>query len=265
MLLISGGGFGWITYHDYHKHKIARTEYAQIMNDNVSPSDTRIAKAITQMNQDTPLYPKRNINWYALKKDNADYIGWLYFPFFGNSDKNSFEIDYPIVYETYSNQYLHTTFEGKHNNAGSIFMDMKSNPSFFGYSDIIYGHHMRDDSMFGHLEDIHKMNDLKHLKENPQYLYIYTKTACHKYILVAYEQVKNSKNIAYGVASDNATYDKLKKNIRSLSTYMLSGDFTWKGRPEILNLSTCDGPAGTDKRFLLHFVKIMAYEYDEQD
>lgn len=265
LTLAAAGILGWMTYQDYHTHKAARTEYINVINENVSPTETAnvIAKAITQMDADMPLYPERDIDWYELKETNKDYIGWLYFPFFGVTEADSFTLDYPIVYEHYANQYLRTTFEGTSNTAGCIFMDVKSNPSFFGYNDIIYGHHMRDKSMFGALEKVHQMDNLEYLKENPQYLYVYTKTACHKYVLVAYEQVENSNNIAYGVASENSTYDQLKENIRGLDTYMPSNDFTWKGRPEILNLSTCDGPSGTSKRFILHFVKIMAYEYEK--
>lgn len=257
----TAGVLGYFYYTDYATHKEARDEYDQLTTEYTKPASIWSVESAPDMNLN--LYPERDVDWYGLKAVNPDYIGWMYFSFTGNDEEHSFTLDYPIVYETYKNQYLRTTFEGQSNSAGCIFMDMYSNPSFYGYNDIIYGHHMRDDSMFGALELVHEMDDLDYIKAHPQYLYVYTKTACHKYILVAYEQVNNSNNIAYGVAHENETYDQLKDNIKSLDTYMPSDEFTWVGRPELLNLSTCDGPSGTSKRFILHFVKIMAYSYDE--
>lgn len=264
LILIIGltvaGVYGFYYGKDYLSHKQARDEYEQIKNEYTTVTDITTTKVAPD--ETVALFPEKDIDWYGLKTINKDYIGWLYFSFEGNSEEYSFTLDYPIVYETYKNQYLRTTFEGNSNSAGTIFMDMSSNPSFYGYNDIIYGHHMRDDSMFGALELIHEMDDLDYIKEHPQYLYIYTKTACHKYMLVAYEQTTSAAK-SYGVAHENETYDQLKDNIKSMETYIKSDIYTWRGRPEILNLSTCDGPSGTNQRFALHFVKINAYTYDQ--
>ena len=256
----AAGYFGYIALSDELSHKKARQEYQTITAEYTKP--VNIVEKEIAPEETAPLYPERDIDYDALKDTNKDYIGWLYFPFIGNDEEHSFTIDYPIVYENYKNQYLRTTFEGESNSAGAIFMDMMSNPSFFGYNDIIYGHHMRDNSMFGTLELVHEMDDLNYLKENPQFLYVYTKTACHVYTLVGYEQVKNSNTIAYAVAYDSKAYDEIKEHVKSLNTYMASHLFTWKGRPEILNLSTCDGSTGTSERFILHFIKIRAYAYE---
>lgn len=255
----AAGFFGYKTLYDEISHKQARDEYQNITVEYTKP--VSLIKTEIAPEETAPLYPERDIDWNALKGINKDYIGWLYFPFTGNDEEHSFTIDYPMVYENYKNQYLRTTFEGEYNPAGAIFMDIMSNPSFYGYNDIIYGHHMRDNSMFGALELVHQMDDLDYLKENPQFLYVYTDTACHVYTLIGYEQVKSSDNIAYAVAYDNKAYDQIKDHIKSLDTYMESDLFTWKGRPEILNLSTCDGGVGTNKRFILHFAKIRAYPY----
>ena len=264
LLIISAGFtayFGYITYTDMSARQKANADY-QTLKVNYAPLVEK--QSITNIPGDMPdFYPIRNINHAELKQQNNDYIGWLYFAFIGNDKDHTFNIDYPIVYEQKKNQYLKTGFDKEYNIDGSVFMDKLSNPSFFGYSDILYGHHMRDDSMFGKLELIHEMNDIDYLKENPQFLYVYTKTACHKYALVGYEQLTTSNSFGYNVAYDNKAYDLIKEHIMSLDTYIESENFTWKGRPEILNLSTCDGDrAGTNDRFLLHFVKVMAYVYD---
>lgn len=266
LLLICSIGFavyfGYLTIKDISEHNKAKEEYQTITLDFTKPIET--VKTTDLPEETVPLYPVRDIDYASLKSQNKDYIGWLYFPFIGNDEEHSFTVDYPVVYENYRNQYLRTTFDGKHNTGGCIFMDNKSNPSFYGYNDIIYGHHMRDNSMFGNLEIIHQMDDLDYLKDNPQFLYIYTKTACHVYVMVGYEQT-DSGNFSYNAAYDNKAYDQIKDYIKSLDTYMNYDCFTWAGRPEILNLSTCDSAvSGGKQRFIVHFVKVMAYEYDEE-
>lgn len=255
------GYFGYFTLTDITARKKANDAY-QTLTVNYAPPVQKIQE--TNLPGELPVfYPDRNIDYTSLKQQNKDYIGWLYFPFIGKDENYSFTIDYPIVYEQQTNQYLKTGFDQTYSINGSVFMDKLSNPSFFGYHDILYGHHMRDGSMFGKLELIHDMNDLDYLKSQPQFLYIYTKTACHKYIMIGYEQLKTSNSFGYNAAYDNKAYDLIKKHVMSLDTYIESDDFTWTGRPEILSLSTCDGDrAGTSERFLLHFVKVMAYEYN---
>lgn len=75
-----------------------------------------------------------------LARINPDIVGWIRIP-----DTN---INYPIV-QGYDNEtYLHKDFEGKPSAAGSIFLDFESQSNLRGYNNILYGHHMKDGSMF---------------------------------------------------------------------------------------------------------------------
>lgn len=48
--------------------------------------------------------------------------------------------------------YLHYTFDGKENIAGSIFLDYRNRADFTDRKAILYGHNMQDGSMFSRLE-----------------------------------------------------------------------------------------------------------------
>lgn len=253
--------FGIMAYRDLYARQKAKDDYRELAVRYAPPVQELQTTVLPE--ETVSFYPVRDIDHAALKQQNNDYIGWLYFPFIGKEKDHTFTIDYPVVYERKANQYLRADFQNEYSTGGSVFMDRSSNPSFFGYSDILYGHHMRDGSMFGQLEQIHEMDDLSYLKENPQFLYVYTKSACHKYVLAGYEQTNTSNSFGYSVAYDNKAYDLIRDHIMSLDTYLDSGQFTWTGRPEILNLSTCDGDrAGGSSRFLVHFVKVAAYAYE---
>lgn len=103
------------------------------------------------------------IDFDALRAINPDTVGWIKIP-----DTN---VDYPIVWKEGDNDtYLHTDFEGNSSQAGAIYLDMDSAPDFGGRNNIIYGHHMKNGSMF---KDVVKYKD-KEFFEAHQYFEIYT-------------------------------------------------------------------------------------------
>lgn len=82
----------------------------------------------------------------ALLEKNEDVVGWL--------SIEGTTIDYPVVQAEDNDYYLTRDMNKKENAAGSIFMDFRSNmESIHSNSNIIvYGHRMKDGSMFGALK-----------------------------------------------------------------------------------------------------------------
>lgn len=103
------------------------------------------------------------IDFEALRKENPDTVAWITVP--------DTRIDYPIVYDGEDNEtYLHKDFNGNDSVYGTIYLDAESEPDFSGWNNPIYGHHMRDGSMF---KDVTKFKDPEFFKEH-QYFEIYT-------------------------------------------------------------------------------------------
>jgi len=96
-----------------------------------------------------------------LSDKNPDYIGWIWV--------ESTTIDYPIVQTTNNYKYLDTTFLGEKNRSGAIFMDSRSLDGFDGFT-ILYGHNMRDGSMFAGLDRFIGLD----LRDNHYEIIIYT-------------------------------------------------------------------------------------------
>ena len=84
------------------------------------------------------------VDFDSLKAINPDVIGWIQIE--GTS------ISYPIMKGTDNEYYLKHTFEGNYNAAGSIFIDYTNNSNFEDCNTIIYGHNMKNGSMFAALE-----------------------------------------------------------------------------------------------------------------
>ena len=83
---------------------------------------------------------EKSINWKKLKRMNKDIVAWIKVP--------GTKVSYPIVQGKDNSTYLHRTFYKKYNPSGCIFLDYKCKKDFMSDNNVIYGHHMRDGSMF---------------------------------------------------------------------------------------------------------------------
>lgn len=89
--------------------------------------------------KDKPVPP--SVDWESLKSINPDIIGWI--------SIEGTEISYPVVQGTDNDYYLKHTFEGTQNAAGSIFIDYMNSKSLEDCNTVVYGHNMKNGSMFG--------------------------------------------------------------------------------------------------------------------
>ena len=83
------------------------------------------------------------VDFRKLRKKYPDVKAWLY-------SKGTI-INYPVAQGKDNDWYLHHTLDGKWNGAGTLFIDINNEKPFEEFLTIIYGHHMRDGSMFGSL------------------------------------------------------------------------------------------------------------------
>ena len=75
-----------------------------------------------------------------LLQTNGDTVGWI-------KIQNT-HVNYPVVKYTDNDFYLHNDFEKKSSSAGCIFMDYRNYIHPLDKNIILYGHHMKDESMF---------------------------------------------------------------------------------------------------------------------
>lgn len=83
------------------------------------------------------------IDFKSLQEENPDTVGWIEIP--------GTVINYPIVKSVDNDYYLNRDFYGNDSKSGSIFMDYRNGGDFTNRHSILYGHHMRDGSMFAGL------------------------------------------------------------------------------------------------------------------
>ncbi|MBQ2750033.1 MAG: class B sortase [Clostridia bacterium] len=84
-----------------------------------------------------------SVDFDALQEINPDVVGWIYSP--------GTPINYPIVQGKDNDEYLRHTIRREYNIAGSIFMDYRNEPDFSTVFNVIYGHNLYTQEMFGSL------------------------------------------------------------------------------------------------------------------
>ncbi len=194
-----------------------------------------------------PKYPPLELNLEALKQMNDDFRGWLYYPALG--------VDYPVVQAEDNEYYLRRSFEGEYLRAGCLFMDSGASEDFSDRNAFIFGHNMRDGSMFGRFKEL--IEDTTICDREP-YFYIYTEDVVYTYEIFSYYQVKEDSE-RYMTFTTDATYDHYVKWALENSLYKKEIDLS--ERNNIMTLSTCYGTSGSSKRLLIHGVLIREEAY----
>ena len=172
-----------------------------------------------------------------MKEINRDIVGWLEIP--------GTNISYPIMQGDDNAYYLNHTFKGNVNSAGSIFMEVLNAADFTDYHTLIYGHNMKNGSMFGTLS---YYKSPTYLVAHP-YLYVDTEYGQQKYqIFSCYETSATSDSYTIGFAPDEI-YQEYLNTIKGRSEYDTGVDVSTEDK--ILSLSTCT-KSGENMRYLVH-------------
>ena len=107
----------------------------------------RIASEAVQASHTEQAHPV-NQSIISLKARNEDAVGWV-----SIHDTN---VDYPFVQTEDNRYYLHRDFDKKEAAAGTLFLDFRNHPRLLHFNNYIYGHSMKNGSMFGSLRQFEK-------------------------------------------------------------------------------------------------------------
>lgn len=180
-----------------------------------------------------------------LKERNADTVGWI--------KLNGTAIDYPVLHNTKSNAYyLHRNIDKEYSSSGIPFLDYQCKADMTDDNTIIYGHNMRNGTMF---HDLLKYSD-KSFYSSHKAIYYDTATESGVYEIFAVLRTKvGSKNefkyYNFINAETPAEYDEFVAKCIKLSLYKT--DIIPKYGDKLLTLSTCS--YNTDNERFVVFAK----------
>ena len=177
----------WKLYGYYRSYKKAKDTYSKIAKENVKISKN-----------------ERTIDFKKLKSQNQDIAGWIYI--------RGTTIDYPIVQGKDNEEYLHQDFNKKKSSSGTIFLDNNCKKDFTSDNNIIYGHHMKNGTMFAQLL---KFREKSFLKKHNEIMIFTPDRTIHLKVISAYAQKAQNK-IPVTFANDKQKKAYIKK-IESMS------------------------------------------------
>lgn len=244
--LICGG----IGAYKYFQEKNAGTEYDEIRKQVVQQTEEETPEEEPAVQQEieepTETTVEIPIDFTALKKQNPDVYAWIQVP--GTA------VDYPILQSPTDNAYYLThTIDEEEKTEGAIFTENYNTKTFEDPNTVIYGHDMKNGSMF---QSLHNYMDRSFFDENREVLIYLPDQIRHYKIFAAY--LYDSRHILQSFDFGNKEiYQKYLENIFSMRDMNAFIDTSMEVTSEdkIITLSTCYAGIST-QRYLVQAVLV---------
>lgn len=182
------------------------------------------------------------IDFEALQKENPDIYAWITIP--------DTEISYPVVQnrnttDLYDEYYLNHLVDGVSGFAGAIFTQRINDTDFSDGNTVIYGHNLKNGTMFTHLHDY----ESQEFMDSHRTIYIYTPDHIYTYeVFAAVPFADDHLMIAYDYSSKEGTQSFVDAVMDSDGVY--AQDAAISGEDQLLTLSTCMNQA-PNQRYLV--------------
>lgn len=184
------------------------------------------------------------IDFEKLKSQNPDVYAWIRI--------DGTNIDYPVLQSGTDNEYyLNHTIDGTEGYPGSIYTENWNSKNFTDYNTVIYGHEMRDGTMF---HDLLSYADMEYMTAHPE-IVIYTPEKKFTYQIFAYVEFDDRHilhSFDFAFRKGRQEFLDALQNARSLNNQFRE-DVEVTADDRLVTLSTCK-PGDDDKRILVEAV-----------
>ena len=208
-------------------------EEVSIFEEEVAPEETEEMEDIS------------DFDLISVQDQYPETVGWIYF--------EDGHISYPIMQSSDNEKYKTCGYTGEEAWTGAIFLDCRSSSDFSDSNSIIYGHNMKDGTMFGTLRDYRE--DPGYYNDH-QYFQVITRERTYRYRIFAYMDVPDTYVLYDYVGDASLEFVKDAEPVR-IKSYMDS-EIPVNETKKVVTLSTC-----TDKD-QLRFV-VLGVMTDEGD
>lgn len=214
-------GFAGMKFWEY---KQGNDEYNDILDDFTNEQSLDSQKGFDPLSF--------NIDWTGLRRQNSDVIGWIRLESGAN---------YPVLYSEQYNYYLHRGLKKEYNINGSIFVNPNNKNDWSDINTVVYGHNMKNGSMFG---TNRKYRSSSYLKEHP-FFYIYRPDGCYFYRIFNVMEAIDGSSSYQTVFSDRDDYQNYLDLVKKRALFDSGVDANSDRR--MVSLSTCTGTGSTTR------------------
>ncbi len=164
------------------------------------------------------------VDFERLQLNNKDVKAWLYCA--------GTLINYPVAQAEDNDYYLHRLLNGTNNRAGTIFMECTNHEDFSDWNTLIYGHNMKNNTMFGTLTDY---RDQEYYDEHPVW-YLLTPDGDYKIELIS-GFVTDTSSVIYSIPQTEEAKNELVDAIMRKSNFKTNAEISSKDK--LITFSTC--------------------------
>lgn len=192
-----------------------------------------------------------------LQETNQDIYAWITVP--------GTLVDYPVLQSEKENYYLNRNLDGSEGYPGCIFTNDCNTKDFSDYNTVLYGHNMKNDSMFGSLHDFESE---EFFEENRQII-VYTRGKRFTYEIYAAVKFSDAYIPAYySVKTVEGTEDfleELHEMAEGSSVSHIKEDMEVTAEDKYITLSTCVGGEKTRRYIIVGCLVEEAYVLGEEE
>lgn len=210
----------------HQTYKKSSEEYAGIANEAVRIKNIQNPTEEKAEPEEVP--PLLSIDFEALQAINGEVYAWIDFP--------GQERSYPVAQAEDNEYYLNHTFKRYSNLGGSIFADARNSSILTDDNTVIYGHNMRNLSMFGFLR---KYQEEAHYKAYP-YFDIYIPDSTYRCRILSCCKVAADWSNFPTQFEDNKERTAFVKKLQASCAYETTELDSETERPLVM-LTTCTG------------------------
>lgn len=232
---------------NYHKkQKEAEKEYVELKKEVVK--DQEEPEKEKEEEEEVPKWRvSRTVDFKTLHEKNEDIYSWIEIP--------GTKVDYPVLQHSEDNgYYLDHTMEHTEGLPGSIYSEKLHAKDYSSKHTVLYGHNMRNDSMFGSLHDY---EDPEFFKQYP-YIYIYLPEKTLVYQIFAAVNFSNAYLPGYYNYEDQEEFAAFIEELKAAKGNV-SEEVSLTSESRLLTLSTCIANQ-PEQRFLVNALLIDEYE-----
>lgn len=207
-----------------------------------APESVMIEAEVTEQGETEPQTCEAVYDFDALQEENADIYAWITVP--------ETQVDYPVLQSETDNYYLERNLDDSPGYPGCLYTNKCNQKDFSDYNTVIYGHNMKNGSMFGCL---HSYEDAEFFDENRKII-VYTKEGCLTYEICAAVKFTDVYIPAYydGTTSlgRDAFLAAVKEESAKSDVSHIAEDIEIQPEDKIITLSTCVN-GEREKRWLI--------------
>ena len=174
------------------------------------------------------IIPPISVDFGKLKSINDDVIGWLYLEAFD-------DFSYPITRGVDNEYYLHRNIYKEYLYAGTVFADKLNSDDLNDCYNILYGHNMKDGSMFGRLSEF--ITDPLTMTKS-HYFWIFTPGKTERYEIISVYNAPVNGDTYTSYKGPGKEYQDFLSRVQTYSeVYFPPADLNV--RDKLMCLSTC--------------------------